>query len=498
MTTLDAPLVRPSRRTLLRGASALAGGLLLPGGPSRAAETVPPERPTGLVLSALELTGLGEAELAALGIRRHAVTTLECPSGRLLAGEAASELSGALPYARRVPPGRYLVSAYEEPDNRGFEDRACLAELRLSDAPVARWELATFDPPDASGESAAPVAGFKAEGSPVALGDAAVRSAFGFAGFLGVLTGTSPVWKQLSQAAADIELARELRFSFAPDVNLALFNPPSLYREAFASYWGLDAEGRPARLVIDLGASDGSAANRRLHAGAEPGVPTGTTLSALRRTDLSEADLAARPIERRQVSQLACPTGRIVACDPLVGLGDHRPFARSVPTGRHPVRIYIDLDNDWGQRVGLAELRLSEAPVARWRIALADESIMPQMVGDTISGYGVDAGTGCFCDEAAQKALAAQEEARMNEGKNSYGETEFLDAALAMDLAADHRFAFAGDLNVALFHSGFGDGYYASYWGLDETGAPARLVTSFGVFEEADARPRTADKEPKQ
>ncbi|WAJ28679.1 DUF4241 domain-containing protein [Antarcticirhabdus aurantiaca] len=498
MTMLDASLVRPFRRTLLRGASALAGALLLTGGTPRAAGQEPPERPSGLVLSALELTGLGEAELAALGVRRHAVAALECPSGRLLAGEAASELSNALLFARRVPPGRYTAFAYEEPDTHGFEDRACLAELRISDAPVLRWELATFDAPDVSGASAAPVASLKAAGSPVGLCDAAVRSAFGFAGFVGILASASPVSKQLSKATADIEVVRELRFSFAPDVNLALFNPPSLYREAFASYWGLDAEGRPARLVIDLGASDGSGANRRLHAGAEPGVPTGATLSALRRTDLSDADLAARRIERRSVSQLACPTGRIVACDPLVGLGDHPPLARSVPTGRHPVRVYIDLDNDWGERVGLAELRLSETPVARWQIALTDESIIPEMVGDMISGYGVDAGTGCFCDEAAQKALADHEDARMNAGETSYGETTLLDAALAMEPAADHRFAFADDLNVALFHSGFGDGYYASYWGFDASGEPARLVTSFGVFEEADARPRIADKEPKQ
>src|SRR4051812_37031399 len=35
--------------------------------------------------------------------------------------------------------------------------------------------------------------------------------------------------------------------------------------------------------------------------------------------------------------------------------------------------------------------------------------------------------------------------------------------------------------NRVVFTSGFGDGYYASYWGLDEQDAPVCTVTDFHV-----------------
>lgn len=226
---------------------------------------------------------------------------------------------------------------------------------------------------------------------------------------------------------------------------------------------------------------------RAAEAPPEPGVPTGDTALALGITSLADAALTDRKIARRKVCDLECPSGRIVACDPLVMLGGSKPFARAVPKGRHAAFAYIDLDNDWGERVGLAELRISDAAVTRWQIALVDEALMPEMVGDMISGYGVDAGTGCFCDAATQLALSFYEEMRGLRGAPSYGETELLDAGLAMDKAVEHRLTFIEGSNIAMFHSGFGDGYYASYWGFAADGAAARLVTSFQVFEEAMA-----------
>ncbi|WP_225764994.1 DUF4241 domain-containing protein [Inquilinus sp. Marseille-Q2685] len=40
-----------------------------------------------------------------------------------------------------------------------------------------------------------------------------------------------------------------------------------------------------------------------------------------------------------------------------------------------------------------------------------------------------------------------------------------------------------GHANVAMFSSGWRDGFYASYFGLDETGRVVALVTDFGVVE---------------
>ena len=40
--------------------------------------------------------------------------------------------------------------------------------------------------------------------------------------------------------------------------------------------------------------------------------------------------------------------------------------------------------------------------------------------------------------------------------------------------------------NCVAFMSGYGDGIYSSYWGLDANGAPLCLTTDFEVFTDED------------
>jgi hypothetical protein len=43
--------------------------------------------------------------------------------------------------------------------------------------------------------------------------------------------------------------------------------------------------------------------------------------------------------------------------------------------------------------------------------------------------------------------------------------------------------------NCVAFMSGYGDGIYSSYWGLDASGAPVCLTTDFEVFTDEDWAP---------
>jgi len=38
------------------------------------------------------------------------------------------------------------------------------------------------------------------------------------------------------------------------------------------------------------------------------------------------------------------------------------------------------------------------------------------------------------------------------------------------------------ELNIIMFHSGYGDGLYPSYWGIDEKGEICSLVIDFEVI----------------
>jgi Protein of unknown function (DUF4241) len=40
-----------------------------------------------------------------------------------------------------------------------------------------------------------------------------------------------------------------------------------------------------------------------------------------------------------------------------------------------------------------------------------------------------------------------------------------------------------GDVNAAMFHSGWGDGFYSSWFGFDAEGKVAALLTDFNTIE---------------
>lgn len=217
------------------------------------------------------------------------------------------------------------------------------------------------------------------------------------------------------------------------------------------------------------------------------------TLRALKFTDEPDDDLAKRRIEREAVCRLACPTGAIVAFDPVgVFDGPYPAFARRIPPGQYPVVVYILRREQWGPRIGLAELRVAEGAVAGWETAWTDMPPARWKNREPLSCYHVDSGKGCFVDAATIEAICRDAvEHPVVEDLHP-----LLEELIWLDGADDVRPAFDSGLNIAAFSSGFGDGSYSSYWGLDAEGAPVRLVTSFDVLEEAMVPPRPPKEYP--
>ncbi len=202
-------------------------------------------------------------------------------------------------------------------------------------------------------------------------------------------------------------------------------------------------------------------------------------------TGLTGPELSRRKIERRTVGELHVDGGCIVGTDPLV-FTDGAPFRGTVPPGRYPVTSYRQSD-----RIALLELRFAQGPVERWQMALvgtADPSTLKN--GETL-GYPVDAGLGSFMDVAGQAALRTR--MRHDEGKADGVLDAFLEA-----FRADRQIMFQPlrihEANVAVVASGWGDGVYATYWGLDAASRPILLVTDFDVIDgdrgpDSQARP---------
>ena len=185
---------------------------------------------------------------------------------------------------------------------------------------------------------------------------------------------------------------------------------------------------------------------------------------------LDAGALAARGIERRVVGALPLPTGRIVAAD-IASNPDRWPLARRVPAGTYEARAYLADD-----AVALLELRLAEGEVARWAEAGVE--------GGAAYAHPSDAGLSAFLDVEARDAMMAIDRDLMERGSDFYHER--LDPVLWGDGFYAVLFDVTGDgaLKAVVSASGYGDGIYGVWWGLDEEGRALTLVTDYGVLED--------------
>ena len=184
-------------------------------------------------------------------------------------------------------------------------------------------------------------------------------------------------------------------------------------------------------------------------------------------------------VETHRLGELVLPSGRLAACDPWVGRDMARPFTRVVQPGRYPVEADVAVLEDNGdQRVAAAVVWITEREPVNWEPALdGGERRAPRNL-EKVVGYTVDSGTGCFASPEALAALTALP-------VDGADDDPLINALEANDVPtwshADLK--VAPNLNVVAFSTGYGDGAYATFWGLDGQGAPVCALTDFGFVE---------------
>lgn len=188
------------------------------------------------------------------------------------------------------------------------------------------------------------------------------------------------------------------------------------------------------------------------------------------------------PFRAVNAGSVNLPSGRISAADPFIALSDAKPFAQPVPKGTFPVRLAVADFPSGGLRIAFARVDFSDEPIARWSLAVPEGQNIATLKDDEIFGYGVDAGTGSFFDPLASKEAARllddnpdawedwQTEGEAN-GPKTIGPYMFL-----LDLKL-------GESNAIMFSSGWGDGFYASWFGYDANGNVAALITDFATID---------------
>jgi hypothetical protein len=201
---------------------------------------------------------------------------------------------------------------------------------------------------------------------------------------------------------------------------------------------------------------------------------------------LDDDALRQRKLRRRHAGQLNITSGRIVACDPMVQ-PDRAAFNRQVTLrGAAPVDVLLD-DSHALAVLWLRNRNLIQSGQLRWEMAMVQDEDTQTLADDEFFGYPVDAGLGCFMDIDAARAMDEREAQYADDPHYNYYDN-ILDDELQDDIADHYPLGPGSANNIVVFRSGWGDGGYPSYWGLDESGDPVVLITDFMTIEGGDAR----------
>ncbi len=194
-------------------------------------------------------------------------------------------------------------------------------------------------------------------------------------------------------------------------------------------------------------------------------------------------------ITSRDIGWVNFPTGKVIVCDPLA-YPDTTPYQRNIPPGKHPVIIYSASNTALGERHTIAQLKLNDNKAVKWELALREGEDTSEIKNKgEFFGYPVDAGMAGIYDyqtALAYEAFAEEFMQRHPDGNmyDDYFEAEFKKNAQTPEDCGDwinHTLPNSNS-NMAIFTSGYGDGIYPAYWGLDKDGELTSLVLDFFIL----------------
>lgn len=191
-----------------------------------------------------------------------------------------------------------------------------------------------------------------------------------------------------------------------------------------------------------------------------------------------------------ELGKVVFPTGRVVIADPLCYLGTQYacPLEKSIEPGEYPVVLSVLKHEIWGIRYLAAKLLITNKKAISYETA--ERKVEASEASKVLNGFGVETGLGCFCDEETErlyKAFLQQWHDNHPDGNHydDYFEQMF---AFSYENAPEYQ-REGGDWidwsvpgttnNIIMFGSGFGDGYYQSYWGYDVEDKICCLVIKF-------------------
>lgn len=204
------------------------------------------------------------------------------------------------------------------------------------------------------------------------------------------------------------------------------------------------------------------------------------------------SEMSEQELVEIHIGDVNLPTGRIIASDPFFA-DSQRPFSRTVEPDKYPVYIYMAEIDKLHHRIAYAKIKFRPEEATKWILALTDdltEEELNDLSQDEFYGFPVESGLASFMDEETGDEFIK----KMDAFEETSAEANYYDEILAEEFRTysgknnfsrelgdwnDHKISNDNDNNVIMFASGWGDGYYPAYWGLNENGDITELVIDF-------------------
>ncbi|QCI96842.1 DUF4241 domain-containing protein [Agrobacterium larrymoorei] len=206
-------------------------------------------------------------------------------------------------------------------------------------------------------------------------------------------------------------------------------------------------------------------------------------------TDASKS-LADRNLIEVPVGELLLSDGRLVAMDPLVQ-PETKPFARRVEPGTYPVS-FIRGTAEYSRPAFLV-IRFSSEKIERFELATIEGQDVNTLKDDEFFGIGVDAGLAAFANAdygASQTKFQEAEQSKPGSRYSNYYDDKLSHSMTGQrsDEATIDRPLESDAGAAAIIQSGWGDGFYPTFWGLNKDGKPVLALIDFFVIENGDGR----------
>lgn len=184
-------------------------------------------------------------------------------------------------------------------------------------------------------------------------------------------------------------------------------------------------------------------------------------------------------IEKKEAGMLNLATGRIIGTDPIL-MYDDQCFSRRVKPGSYPVSIYVGRIEGRKSQTIVSEVRFAPGRPVKWEMALLKGESAGNFDTDEFMGYEVENGLGCYMDELAMNILDIMDEEHLNKYERMVRKRVRDSSDSTAEIVIDKK----SGANIIIFASGWNEGTFPTYYGLDKNGRVVRMVTDFMVIEE--------------